>query len=164
MINFKKFDKDQRSTFKYWFWHALAFNVTAIRLGHWRPKYLFHDMEKPWLMLFSGGDYAFVRKWHREHNRHHLSYKGHRERDWDGIVIDWECSHLTKNAAPMRFMEKLFDMRTKQGITDTAYINLLYHAYRLGVCNESEFTFHIVRTEQENEYGGPKVTVDEDEQ
>ena len=46
------FDKSQRSKFKYWFAHWCAFNMTALNLGVWKFKYLFHDIEKPWLMLF----------------------------------------------------------------------------------------------------------------
>ena len=45
------FDKSQRSKFDYWFAHWCAFNMTALNLGVWKFKYLFHDIEKPWLML-----------------------------------------------------------------------------------------------------------------
>ena len=162
MIRFKKFDKDKRGTIRYWFWHCLAFNVTAIRLGRWKPKYIFHDMEKPILMLLTGGDYQAVRNWHREHNRHHLSYKGHLERDWEAMAIDWECSNLTKNACPMKFMDKLYNMRTVKGLTDNAYLSLIYYGTRIGLCNPTQAISHVIRTEQVNEYGGPVVDKDED--
>lgn len=162
MINFRKFGKDQRGTFKYWFWHALAFNVTAIRLGHWRPKYIFHDMDKPILMLLSGGNYEWVRKVHREHNRHHLSYKGHHEQDWEAMVIDWESSKLTKNACPMDFKQKLYQMRTEGGLGDYPYINLIYHGMKLGLCKASVAIAHIINTYLENMDKNPVVFKDKE--
>lgn len=102
-VKFKKFDKSQRSSFSYWFWHFLAFNLVAIELKAWKPKYLFHDIEKPWLKLI-WRDYSKVQKWHRTHNSHHLEYKG--ERDWPAMVIDWECSRYTKYAAPRTAIEE----------------------------------------------------------
>ena len=99
-MKFKKFDKSQRSTFQYWFWHWLAFNYTAAKLKAWKPKYLFHDIEKPWLRLIFLGNYPKVQKWHRTHNSHHLEYKHPERRNWTDMAIDWECSGLTKEACP----------------------------------------------------------------
>ena len=70
---FKKFSKEQRSSFAYWYYHWKAFNLTALHLGCWKFKYLFHDFEKPWLMLF-WRDYKKVQTWHRSHNKHHIQY------------------------------------------------------------------------------------------
>ena len=101
MIKFKKFTVKEKSTFKYWFWHYLAYNYTAWKLGVWKPKWLLHDIEKPWLKLI-WGDYMRVRQWHKHHNKHHVFYgrrNGMNKIDWLGAVIDWECSHLTKCAA-----------------------------------------------------------------
>ena len=70
-IKFKKFTVEQKSTFSYWFYHWLAFNYTAWKLGVWKPKWLLHDIEKPWLKLI-WGDYLRVRKWHKHHNSHHV--------------------------------------------------------------------------------------------
>ena len=92
------FDKSQRSKFDYWFAHWCAFNMTALNLGVWKFKYLFHDIEKPWLMLM-WKDYTRVQQWHRKHNSHHLEYK--KEYDFEAMVIDWECSRFTKSASPM---------------------------------------------------------------
>lgn len=50
------FTKEERSGFKYWFAHWCAFQMTALNLKCWRPKYLLHDIEKPWLKLL-WGDY-----------------------------------------------------------------------------------------------------------
>ena len=98
----KKFDKSQRSTFSYWINHWLAYNLVALKLGVWKPKWLLHDIEKPWLKLF-WGDYKRVQKWHKHHNKHHI-FSGRRyglnKIDWLAAVIDWECSRFTKYAAP----------------------------------------------------------------
>lgn len=91
------FDKSQRSSFKYYFAHLCAFNMTALNLGVWKFKYLFHDFEKPWLMLI-WKDYPKVQKWHRQHSRHHLEYSGSKCYDFEVMVIDWECSKFTKSA------------------------------------------------------------------
>lgn len=100
-MKFKKFSKNERSNIGYWFWHWLAYNYTAWKLGVWKPKWLLHDIEKPWLKLI-WGDYERVRKWHKHHNSHHVFYgrrNGLNRVDWLAAVLDWECSHLTKYAA-----------------------------------------------------------------
>ena len=94
------FDKSQRSKFDYWFAHWCAFNMTALNLGVWKFKYLFHDIEKPWLMWI-WKDYKRVQKWHRKHNRHHLEYSGKKGYDFEAMIIDWECSRFTKLASPL---------------------------------------------------------------
>ena len=38
-MTWKKFTKQQRSTFSYWLWHNLAFNYTAIKCKAWKFKY-----------------------------------------------------------------------------------------------------------------------------
>ena len=108
-IKFKKFTVEQKSTFSYWFYHWLAFNYTAWKLGVWKPKWLLHDIEKPWLKLI-WGDYLRVRKWHKHHNSHHVFYgssHGMNKIDWLGAVIDWECSHLTKCVAERNGREEV---------------------------------------------------------
>ena len=106
-MKFKKFTKSQRSTFEYWFYHWLAFNYTAIKLRHWRIKYLFHDIEKPFLRILFKKNYSKVQKWHRQHNRHHIEYIHPEKRNWIDMVIDWECSHLTKIACPNNAIEEI---------------------------------------------------------
>lgn len=103
-FHFKQFSKAERSSFQYWYYHWKAFNLVALSLGTWKVKYLFHDIEKPWLKLF--WDYKKVQKWHREHNSHHAEYKGGINKiDWEGMVIDNECSRYTKSEAPMTARE-----------------------------------------------------------
>lgn len=108
-MKFKKFTVEQKSTFSYWFYHWLAFNHTAWKLGVWKPKWLLHDIEKPWLKLI-WGDYLRVRQWHKHHNSHHILYgrrHGMNKIDWLGAVIDWECSHLTKYVAERNGREEV---------------------------------------------------------
>src|SRR5574344_1786585 len=47
----KKFKKEDKSSFPYWFSHWCAFQLVALSLGVWRPRHLLHDIEKPWLKL-----------------------------------------------------------------------------------------------------------------
>jgi len=108
--NFSMFTKQDRSSFKYWFAHWCGFQLTALNLGIWKPKYLLHDAEKPWLKLLWRGDYKRVQKWHRTHNRHHLEYgleHGWDAIDWEALMIDWECCGLSKQEAQLDARETL---------------------------------------------------------
>lgn len=107
------FEKKDRSTFKYWFAHWCAYQLTALNLKAWKFKYLFHDFEKPWLRILFRGDYSKVQKWHRKHNRHHLTYAG--KKDYEAMVIDWECSRLTKKNSPLTAWEEY--EKIKDGLT-----------------------------------------------
>ena len=100
------FTKEERSSFKYWFAHWCAFQMTALNHKCWKFKYLFHDIEKPWLMLM-WKDYSRVQKWHRTHNSHHLEYKNKCEIDYEAMAIDWECSRFTKDLSPRTAYEEL---------------------------------------------------------
>lgn len=102
----KKFKKDERSSFPYWFNHLLAFNILAIQFGAWKFKYLFHDFEKPWLKLV--WPYKKVQQWHRKHANHHIQYEGPEENyDWEAMVIDWECSRFTKSEAQLNAVDTM---------------------------------------------------------
>lgn len=102
----KKFNKSERGKFRYWFAHWCSFQMVALLYGMWKPKYLLHDIEKPWLMLLWRNDYSRVQKWHREHANHHLEYgKGMLNMDIEATLIDWECSRFTKEAAPKTALE-----------------------------------------------------------
>ena len=104
------FTKADRSSFKYWFAHWCGFQLTALNLGIWKPKYLLHDIEKPWLKLLWKGDYKRVQKWHRTHNKHHLEYglkHGWDAIDWEALMIDWECYGLSKQEAQLDARETL---------------------------------------------------------
>lgn len=111
------FTQAERSTFPYWFAHWCAYQMTALNCNAWKFKYLFHDIEKPFLKLFL--DYPKVQKLHRTYNRHHpewlenhlaaYSDKLTDEKinqfldrfDYEGAIIDWECCHFTKTEEPL---------------------------------------------------------------
>jgi len=117
----KKFDKNERSSFSYWYNHWLAYNLVALKQHAWKLKYAFHDWYKPWLRLFL--PYEKVQSFHRSHSNHHpewlerklikagKKYKKNpmkwvdgyldafHKYDYKGTIIDWECSRYTKNAA-----------------------------------------------------------------
>jgi hypothetical protein len=106
-MRYKKFNKSQRGGFRYWFWHWLAFNRTAAQFRAWQPRHILHDIEKPWMMLWyrtltwmwliPGDPYLYVQRWHRTHRKHHLEYHDPSRRNWTDMVIDWQCSVLTKS-------------------------------------------------------------------
>ena len=100
------FTKAERASFSYWFAHWCAYNMTALNLKCWKLKYLFHDIEKPWLMLF-WRNYNKVQKYHRLHSNHHLEFKDKNKIDWEAMVIDWECSRFTKISSPLSAREVL---------------------------------------------------------
>lgn len=117
----KKFDKNERSSFSYWFNHLCAYNLVALKQHAWKIKYIFHDWYKPWLKLFL--PYEKVQSFHRNHSKHHPEWLERKLKkaiekakvdvmfwvedtidafhkyDYKGTIIDWECSRYTKNAA-----------------------------------------------------------------
>lgn len=102
------FTKEERSSFAYWFAHWCAYQMTALNLKAWKFKYLFHDIEKPWLKLIFGGNYKKVQELHRKFNRHHTAYRGGvRKLDYQAMVIDWECSRFTKLSSPKTAFEMI---------------------------------------------------------
>lgn len=114
--NLPKFDKSQRSTFRYWWNHWKAFQYVAIDNGLWEFRYIFHDWYKPWMRLFL--PYEKVQKFHRHHARHHLEWAiDHNWEgvDWYGMVIDWECSRYTKLKSQMNARQKMEDEIKEHG-------------------------------------------------
>ena len=67
MRTYKKFTKDQRSTFPYWFWHWLAFNDVAREWGVWRFHHIFHDMENG-----QKTGYFLDQKYNRDNIKHYI--------------------------------------------------------------------------------------------
>lgn len=146
----RKFGKEERSSFPYWFNHWTAYNLVAIKCGKWRLKYLFHDWYKPWLKLFM--PYEDVQKFHREHSNHHLEWMNKKigdienyddfkwfstiyhilhDYDYDGTIIDWECSRYTKDASPLTAYEeyeKLFDFNGEKFLEKYPNVKS-YYAY-----------------------------------
>jgi hypothetical protein len=99
-----KFSKSEHSTFKYWFAHWCAYNMTALVLHAWHPRYLLHDIEKPWMKFFM--PYTVMKEKHRSHSRHHYQYRGGVTGiDYEGMIIDWESAKLTKADSQMNARE-----------------------------------------------------------
>ena len=106
--NYSMFDENDKSSFPYWFAHWCSFQLCSLNLGIWKFKYLFHDCEKPWLRLI--WPYKKVQKWHRTHNSHHLEYglkHGFDKIDWKALMIDWECSQMSKKQCPLNCREEM---------------------------------------------------------
>lgn len=119
----KYYTKSERSKFGYWFAHWNSFQMTALRLGCWKPRYFLHDIEKPWLRLFM--PYEKVQKRHRSKSSHHIEYfctHGAEKTDWAAMVIDWECSRFTKWDAPRNAVDTLHHLwpklKSDYGLTD----------------------------------------------
>lgn len=147
-MKFKKYDKEDRGKLVYTLSHWLAFNYVAIRQGCWRPRFLLHDAEKPFLMLWYRGDYSKVQRHHRTHSRHHLEYSGKHSMDWLGMIIDWECAHLTKKAKPLVAIEKIRDLVSKDRLDEK---QVLYLADALTRA-------HLAYIGMDSNYeGGPKM-------
>lgn len=102
-----RFNKDDRSTFSYWFAHWCAFNMTTLNYKKWKVKYLLHDIEKPWLKLFLS--YDKVQRWHNLHHKHHLLHYFIKYKvDWEAMIIDWECGRLTKQQCPRNAVNEYY--------------------------------------------------------
>lgn len=127
------FEKHERSSFKYWFAHWCAFNMTALNLKAWKFKYLFHDIEKPWVKLFLR-DYKKVQKLHRRIASHHLEYPG--KKDYEAMVIDWECSRFTKSSSPETAYGYYFKKLEKLSSDDRMF--LTDALYKLNLVDQDE--------------------------
>lgn len=122
-----RFNKEDRSTFPYWFAHWCAYNMVALNMKIWKPKYLLHDIEKPWMMLWykyilrKENPYQYVQKWHRSHNRHHIEYCPPYKRDYEAMLIDWECGMFTKTTSPLNAIEELEKQYSEGNINNIEY-------------------------------------------
>ena len=129
------FNSNEKSTFKYWFAHWCAFNMTALNLGVWKAKYLFHDIEKPFLKLFL--PYEKVRELHRKHNKHHPEWLENKlnkneyyalayinKYDYDATIIDWECSRFTKLDSQLTAYDEYVSLILDSKVMEKKYPNL----------------------------------------
>lgn len=115
----RKFSKEERSSWKYFWAHWCAFQMTALTLRCWKFKYLFHDWYKPWLKMF-GMKYEKIQKIHRYNSNHHIEYlltktinDYTKTFDWEQLVIDWECSQYTKDACQYGAYEEMINYLSK---------------------------------------------------
>lgn len=158
------FTKEDRSTFPYWFAHWCAFQMTALNCHAWKFKYLFHDMEKPFLKLVM--PYKKLQRFHRIHNKHHPEWLDHKLQcqkyipndkevnklldkfDFEAAIIDWECCRFTKISCPLdafgetnRILNDAFE--TKYGYINSychdEFVRRLYDTiYKLGLKKEED--------------------------
>lgn len=146
----KLYPESKKSTFGYTFSHWLAFQKTAIKLGVWKPKYIFHDIEKPFLMWL-WKDYPRVREWHRKHSKHHYQYDNGEIAPWlfcdyVAMVVDWECSHLTKlDKRLAAYDEFCYELNQAYNDKNPVIIHILVNYMLpvledLGLCTDEEFT------------------------
>lgn len=136
------YTKAERSTFPYWFAHWLSFNMVAYRLGCWKLKWLFHDIEKPWLKLFFK-NYAQVQEYHRVNSDHHLKFKGGLDKiDWLGMTIDWECSRFSKLEAPLNAFDtlqhELFKHKDNDELCKKMFEGISKNLIALNLCDKKE--------------------------
>lgn len=104
----KKFPPSDKSSFPYWFNHWIAYNLVAIEWKVWKFKYLFHDIEKPFLKLIL--PYEKVRAYHRKYHKHHLGYRKPNKIDWMALIIDNQCGMYTKEDSPLSAKEYLLKL------------------------------------------------------
>lgn len=106
-----KFNKDDRGKFSYHFAHLFAYNLVALNIGRWKFKYLFHDWEKPWLSLIF--PYYKAQRIHRSHSNHHLEYIGTKPIDYEAMLIDWECSRLSKSQCKQNSQQMIEELKNQ---------------------------------------------------
>lgn len=133
------FKEKDRGKFNYWFAHWCAFQMVAVLHGMWKPKYLLHDIEKPWMMLFIR-DYKKVQHIHRTKNRHHLEYEGGVfNMDIEGTIIDWECSRFTKEKSPLTARALVTKLHNEAKAKKDEKMVILYRDYFTPVLNKYNF-------------------------
>ena len=115
-----------KENFTWWFKHWCAFNMTALNHKCWEFRHLFHDIEKPFLLLFMSNDK--VRKLHRNHNTHHLEYK-HGQKDYVSMAVDWECARFTKESKPLSAVEFYNKIKDKINDFDGQQLEAVFEKY-----------------------------------
>lgn len=109
----RKFSKEYKCSFGYWFQHWRDFQYVGLVNGCWRPWDIFHDCLKPWMNLVL--PYSKTRLIHRFLSRHHDEYFlcdiSRRQR-----IIDEFSSWISK--------VKVYEGDPVQNLLDTSYINM----------------------------------------
>lgn len=143
----KMFTREERSTFPYWFAHWCAYQMTALNCKVWKFRYLFHDIEKPFLKLFL--PYKKVQSIHRKNNKHHPEWLENKLKkmtnrygglgsydlqkvldkfDYEGAIIDWECCHFTKLEEPLDAYDEYKRLLTYADFYEK-YPNITFYCY-----------------------------------
>ena len=84
--------KHRLLSFIYWFFHYIFVNYIAIK--HYYRIFPFHDIEKPWKLLF-GMKYEKMNEQHLK-RAHHVKGKADNEVNWIEAICDWEASGYSK--------------------------------------------------------------------
>ena len=91
---------------KYTLEHRKAFRVVEKNLfGRVSMRGYLHDFDKVFLYLFLSK--KSVSKLHRKFARHHIN-RAKTKRDFNEMVIDWECARYTKLDKPLNAYETLY--------------------------------------------------------
>lgn len=89
--------------FKEWARHWMSYQRVARRLGVWKLRFIFHDLEKAILILIVGDRVAT--KVHRMVSSHHE--RNNSIKDVLGAIIDWECARYTKPSKQLNARQTL---------------------------------------------------------
>jgi len=109
----------RKYTFKRWFAHWCAFQLTALKLDCWKFKFLLHDIDKPILNLIISN--KTTKKLHQKWSSHHMEFFG--KKDYLSMIIDWECAHITKSDSPLLAKEVL-EIVYKDKIDNKTYLDI----------------------------------------
>lgn len=93
---------------KYTLNHRKAFRMIEKQLfGKVSLRGYFHDLDKVVLYPLFGKD--ITSKLHRKFARHHVK-RAKTKRDFQEMVVDWECARYTKPDKPMNAYETLYTL------------------------------------------------------
>ena len=85
--------------------HKIAYNKVARKLGCFKLRFYFHDLDKLILTPLIGDKMAT--KIHRKISSHHK--RNGVIKDVLGAIIDWECARFTKPDKPLNASATLYN-------------------------------------------------------
>ena len=123
--------QDRLNSIKYTWEHKKAFlKIEKILTGKNTLRGYLHDMDKIILKIFLPKE--IVHKIHTKHSRHHRL--AHTRKDYIQMVIDWECSRLSKKDAQMNARETMeYECKKYPNMSSEIRRNILPILHRLGL-------------------------------
>lgn len=122
--------KKTKYTFKRWFMHWCAFQIIALKLNCWKISFLLHDIDKPFNIFLLNDEELAIR--HKRKSKHHVEYYNNNKYDYVGMIVDWECSRITKPEASLNARETFNVLyRNKVSPTFDKNIELLLNKFKL---------------------------------
>lgn len=98
--------KTKTKHIRYTIEHRRAFRLIEKKLfGRVSIRGYLHDLDKVFLYLFLSKESAS--KLHRKFARHHIN-RARTKRDFEEMVVDWECARYTKRDKPLNAYETLY--------------------------------------------------------